>query len=241
MALKVGELAQRAGVSVRTLHHYDEIGLLCPSHTASGHRVYATADVTRLLQIKALRQLGFSLEEIARMLGQPGFSVREALTLRLARLRTELAAGQALVRQLEAVLQKVDADTTLPIETIFQTLEAMMKVESYFTPEQIDELEQHRAALGPDALGKAQTDFALLLDEVIREKDGGTDPASPRAQALAARWTALGTTLIGDNRQIAESARKMVYTEPSLPGVDVARVRAAGEYIHEVLGSKRGF
>lgn len=62
---KVGELAEQTGLSVRTLHYYDEIGLLTPSQrTASGHRLYAPGDVIRLQQIKSLRQLGFPLEEI---------------------------------------------------------------------------------------------------------------------------------------------------------------------------------
>ena len=63
-ALKVGELARRTGLTIRTLHHYDEIGLLKPSgHTESGHRLYTSSDITRLQQVVSLRQLGFSLDE----------------------------------------------------------------------------------------------------------------------------------------------------------------------------------
>ena len=55
-ALKVGELARRTGLTVRTLHHYDEIGLLRPSlHTDSGHRLYTGRDVARLQQVLSLR------------------------------------------------------------------------------------------------------------------------------------------------------------------------------------------
>jgi MerR family transcriptional regulator, thiopeptide resistance regulator len=62
---KIGELAKRTGVSIRTLHHYDDIGLLSPSHrTESGHRVYGREEVVRLQQILSLRQNGFSLEQI---------------------------------------------------------------------------------------------------------------------------------------------------------------------------------
>jgi DNA-binding transcriptional MerR regulator len=64
-ALKVGELAKRTGLTVRTLHHYDEIGLLKPSlHTEAGYRLYTRGDVARLQQVLSLRQLGFALEEI---------------------------------------------------------------------------------------------------------------------------------------------------------------------------------
>ena len=64
-ALKVGELAKRTGLTVRALHHYDEIGLLKPSlHTEAGYRLYTADDVARLQRVLSLRQLGFSLEQV---------------------------------------------------------------------------------------------------------------------------------------------------------------------------------
>jgi len=77
---KVGDLAQRTGLSVRTLHYYDEIGLLRPSlHTEAGHRLYTAADVARLQQVLSLRQLGFSLEQVRDCLDRPGFSPLEVI------------------------------------------------------------------------------------------------------------------------------------------------------------------
>src|SRR5271170_3568902 len=90
-ALKVGELAKRTGLTVRTLHHYDEIGLLRPSlHTESGHRLYTASDVARLQQVLSLRQIGFSLEEIAGCLDRPGFSPQEVIHLHVSRLREQI-------------------------------------------------------------------------------------------------------------------------------------------------------
>src|SRR5215475_8083746 len=90
-ALKVGELAKRTGLTVRTLHHYDEIGLLKPSlHTESGHRLYTAADVARLQQVVSLRQLGLSLEEVYGCLARPGFSPLEVIGLHIARLREQV-------------------------------------------------------------------------------------------------------------------------------------------------------
>src|SRR4026209_262928 len=85
-AMKVGELARRTGLTVRTLHHYDEIGLLKPSlHTDAGYRLYTAADVARLQQALSLRQLGFSLEEVCDCLDRPDFSPLEVIHLHLAR------------------------------------------------------------------------------------------------------------------------------------------------------------
>jgi DNA-binding transcriptional MerR regulator len=69
---KVGELAKQTGLSVRTLHYYDEIGLLSPSQrTEAGHRLYTADDIVRLQQVKSLRHLGFTLKEIRDYLNRP--------------------------------------------------------------------------------------------------------------------------------------------------------------------------
>jgi DNA-binding transcriptional MerR regulator len=83
--MKVGEVAKRTGLSVRTLHYYDEIGLLSPAeHTASRHRLYGAPEILRLQQIKSLRQLGFSLDEIREMLDSPTLSPRRVLEMHAA-------------------------------------------------------------------------------------------------------------------------------------------------------------
>ncbi|MFF5180191.1 MerR family DNA-binding transcriptional regulator [Micromonospora sp. NPDC000316] len=70
--LTVGRVAELAGVSVRTLHHYDEIGLLEPStRTLAGHRAYSAGDVQRLREVLAYRRLGFGLREIAALVDDP--------------------------------------------------------------------------------------------------------------------------------------------------------------------------
>src|SRR5215468_2852040 len=103
-ALKVGELARRTGLTVRTLHHYDEIGLLKPSlHTEAGHRLYTAADVARLQQVLSLRHLGFSLEQVRDCLNRPDFSPLEVVGLHLARLREQLELQRKLCERLEAI------------------------------------------------------------------------------------------------------------------------------------------
>src|ERR1041384_2257477 len=103
-ALKVGELAKRTGLTVRTLHHYDEIGLLKPSqHTESAHRLYTAGDVARLQQVLSLGQLGVSLEQSGDCLAGPGFSPVEVIRLHVARLREQVELQQKLCERLEAL------------------------------------------------------------------------------------------------------------------------------------------
>jgi DNA-binding transcriptional MerR regulator len=62
--LKIKELSELVGISVRTLHHYDSIGLLCPEKTEAGYRIYSDKDIDCLQQILFFKELGFSLKEI---------------------------------------------------------------------------------------------------------------------------------------------------------------------------------
>ena len=90
-ALKVGELARRTGLSVRTLHHYDEIGLLSPARrTATGHRLYGRVEIQRLQQIRSLRQLGFSLEEIRECLDGRRYTLERVVDLHVAVLDEQI-------------------------------------------------------------------------------------------------------------------------------------------------------
>src|SRR4051794_35675747 len=103
-ALKVGELARRTGLTVRTLHHYDEIGLLRPSlRTEAGPRLYTGGDVARLQQVLSLRQLGFSLEEVRGCLDREGFSPLEVIRLHVARLRGQIDLQRDLCDRLEGL------------------------------------------------------------------------------------------------------------------------------------------
>ncbi|MCW7945485.1 transcriptional regulator [Streptomyces hygroscopicus] len=100
MSYSVGQVAGFAGVTVRTLHHYDEIGLLVPGErTYAGHRRYGDADLDRLQQILFYRELGFPLEEVAALLDDPVADPRahlrrqhELLTARIERLQKMAAA-----------------------------------------------------------------------------------------------------------------------------------------------------
>ena len=77
--MKVNEVAKIAGVSVRTLHHYDKIGLLSPTKTESGYRYYSSSDLDVLQQILFFRELDFSLNDIKKIIKNPSFDKNEAL------------------------------------------------------------------------------------------------------------------------------------------------------------------
>ena len=105
--MNVGEVAGLAGVTVRTLHHYDRIGLLSPSErTAAGYRRYTPSDLDRLHRVLVYRELGFPLEEIATLLDDPGADpvahLRRQLTLLQDRLERTRAMVAAVEKEMEA-------------------------------------------------------------------------------------------------------------------------------------------
>lgn len=101
----VGELAARAGVSVRTLHHYDEIGLLSPSErTAAGYRRYNASDAERLHRILVYRELGFDLAGIARILDDPAVDAVEHLRRQRSLLERQVERLQRMIEGVEAMM-----------------------------------------------------------------------------------------------------------------------------------------
>jgi DNA-binding transcriptional MerR regulator len=121
MSLTVSQVARLAGVSVRTLHHYDEIGLLVPSgRSEAGYRLYEQPDLQRLQQVLFFKELGFPLEEIARIVRDPAFDLQAALLMQ-RRLLTERASRvQALIQAVDAALDSLEKGTVMTKEEMFE-------------------------------------------------------------------------------------------------------------------------
>lgn len=116
----VGELARRSGVTVRTLHHYDDIGLLVPSvRNAAGYRHYGDDDVQRLHRILAYRELGFSLEQIAALLTDCG-DLAEHLRRQRGLLRERISRLEEMVANVERNLEAHVSGMNLSPEEIFE-------------------------------------------------------------------------------------------------------------------------
>jgi len=129
----VKDVARLAGVSVRTLHHYDSIGLLVPgARTAAGYRVYIDSDLLRLQQILIGRELGLSLEEIRRSLDDPCFDRKATLLDQRERLGDRARQAEAMIRAIDVALAALDGSRKkgeMNMEDLFEG----------FNPSQYDE------------------------------------------------------------------------------------------------------
>src|SRR5690349_16977752 len=114
MDLTVKRLSRLAGVSVRTLHFYDEIGLLRPARVgANGYRYYGQTALLRLQQILFYKELGLSLEEIAEVLDRPGFDVAAALLEHRRALEQRLGRLHRLIATVDQTIAYLKGDTVM--------------------------------------------------------------------------------------------------------------------------------
>ncbi|WP_439945584.1 MerR family transcriptional regulator [Streptomyces sp. BBFR109] len=114
MSYSVGQVSAFAGVTVRTLHHYDKAGLLSPSgRSHAGYRLYSEADLVRLQQILFYRELGFPLDEIAAILADPQANAVDHLRARQKRLSEEIARLQRLAEVAQRAVEVQQTGVTL--------------------------------------------------------------------------------------------------------------------------------
>ena len=201
---RIGQLATRTGLTVRALHHYDEIGLLEPAErSGGGHRVYGDADVRRLYRIVSLRSLGFPLDAIAAALDQDGFDPRTAVEDHLAQLERQIEQQRRLQDTLRRLLERLETDDFLT------AIEEMTMHQRYYTPEQLEQLEQRRQSFGDDAIRDVEREWAEIFATLRTEMEAGTDPADPKLRPLAERGTELVAMFTGRDPGIERSLGEM--------------------------------
>lgn len=236
MPLKVGELARRSGVSVRTLHHYDEIGLLSASfRSESGHRLYSDVDVVRLQQVISLRSLGFSLDDIRTFLHDPSSSLLKILELHLKKLQQELAEQARLIENVEKIARGLRSGQNPTTDEILHLMEDIHMHEKYYSKEQLHQLKERTIVLGEDAIRQAENDWPILIQEVRAEMERNADPASAAVQAVAKRWSALIAMFTGGDASIAKSLGTMYQQEGSAKASRAMLDEATIKYINEAI------
>ena len=126
---KIGELAAEAGITVRTLRHYDRIGLLVPSERSEGgHRLYSHPDLARLYRIVALRSLDFGLADIASALESEPEALPALIQRQLERVESDLALQARLRSRLQHLFDVLNENATPTSNQLLEALEAMMTV-----------------------------------------------------------------------------------------------------------------
>lgn len=205
--LKVGELAAAAGLTVRTLHHYDSIGLLRPSaRSDAGYRLYDRDDVARLHRIQALRAFGMSLSDIGLYLDSPDGSPLAVVERQLVALDRQIAEAAHMRGQLQRLRAELAGGGQPDLSTWLSTLEQMMVYEKYFNKDELAKLPMYHDD-GAKAHWKALVDEATGLMRTAA-------PGSDAARDLARRWLDAFESGTGGNRALAGRVNAMAAREP---------------------------
>lgn len=193
MAYRVKEVADLTGISIRTLHHYDHIGLLKPSFlTDAGYRMYNNQDLERLQQILFFKELDFPLQKIKEILDHPAFDPKHALQLH----REVIIAKK---ERLERIIQTIDQK----IQEIEEGAE--MEKNKMFTAFNLKEIEEHKKKYSEEAKQTYGKEFVRQVEEVT-------------ASYTDAQWS----FIMGKWKDLYERMARYIGDNPSHPEVQRA-------------------
>lgn len=193
----VSEVARLSGVSVRALHHYDEIGLLKPADVgANGYRYYGKDELLRLQQILFHRELGFPLDEIAQVLDAPDFDRVAALKTHRERLRDEARRTRRLVRTIDETLAALEGARTMDEKAMYRGFdpEKQAKQEAWLTEHygpgvqrSIDAVKEIQKGWKQADFDAAQAEIAGIETEFVKALASGLPADSAAVQTLTGR------------------------------------------------------
>lgn len=207
MLLKVGELATRTGLTVRTLHHYDTIDLLKPSaRSDAGYRLYNQTDVARLHAIQALRHMGLSLADVGDMLARGGEGLGDTIARQIRALDHEITQATELQARLQLLQERLATGGAPDMADWLSTLSLMTTYSKYFSAAEIKRILDNRkaqAAVWEQLIAEVRVAIAQQLA-------ADTKPV----QSLALRWMNLTLAMMDDDFKLIDRWGQMYNAEP---------------------------
>ncbi|MFD1037803.1 MerR family transcriptional regulator [Virgibacillus byunsanensis] len=190
--MKVKEVADLVGISVRTLHHYDHIGLLTPEETTeSGYRIYSDRDLEMLQQVLFFKELGLPLKKIKEIINSPSFDKKEALELHRKMLLEKRSRMDKMIATIDKTIQHSKGEINISDKEKFEGFDF-----SHNPYEQ-----EARARFGDKAVGESNSKLGKMSKEQIKSMGADFDaiykdlaairhqaPESDEAQAAIKVW-----------------------------------------------------
>ena len=191
----IKQLADLAGVSRRTLHHYDEIGLLKPSEKgANRYRYYDDDAALRLQQILFYRELGINLTEIQEILDQPDFDILQALQVHKSELHKRVARLNRLIETVDKTILHVNGDRKMSDHDIFegfsekQQEEYAQQARERWDPELVNQSMKQWKSYSPEKKQQVMDEGKAIYVDILEHMEAGKAPGSPEVQACLVRW-----------------------------------------------------
>lgn len=191
MTMKVKEVADLVGISVRTLHHYDEIGLLNPDTTVSGYRLYSSKDLEILQQILFFKELGFSLKKIKELINRPSFDRQEALEIQRKLLWEKRSRLDKMITTIDKTLRNAKGEIEMSDKEKFAGFDFRhnpyeQEARDRWGDQEVDASNAKLNNMADPEREALADDFTTLYRELATLKH--LDPASNEAQTGIKKW-----------------------------------------------------
>jgi DNA-binding transcriptional MerR regulator len=236
----VREFAKLTRVTVRTLHYYDQIGLLRPSfERPNGYRVYTDADLLRLQQIVTLKFMGFSLTEIRRLLDGKGYEAVKSLKVQAEAVRDEIIRLRQASRAIDQVLARLEKDGRIHKQKLIKIMEVIQMGEDvkkgwhekYFSEADLKKFQEIGKKYTPEQMLAYQDRWTALIAEA--KANIGLDPASDKAQDLGRRWKELLNEAYGGYPELKTKIGQ-AYSDGAIPKDQNMIAPAVWDFIKKV-------
>lgn len=187
--MKVKEVADLSGVSVRTLHYYDEIGILCPGETtAKGYRIYTDEDLQVLQQILFFKEMGFPLKKIHEIIHSADFDRIEAMEMHRSALLEKRSRLDRMLETVEKTIKNAKGEGNMTNEERFEGFDFSQnpyeeEAREKYGDQAVDESWQAIKKMDPEKI-KEQT--GIIYTKLAKLRKG--DPSSPEAQEAIEEW-----------------------------------------------------
>lgn len=222
MPYRIKQLADIAGVSVRTLHHYDQIGLLVPVRRARNtYREYGEAELLRLQQILLFKEIDVPLVEIRTILDSPGFDITTALREHQALLKLKRERLTRLMETIDITINRIDKKTPMEDKDLYGNFskEEMEKYSEeaqkrWGTTDAYKQSVERVKKMGKDGLNRVLKESSEITIQIAECMKGGNSAESPEAQALIAKHYAGLRAFYEPNTQIYRGLAEMYVADP---------------------------
>ncbi|GAA5531664.1 MerR family transcriptional regulator [Deinococcus aluminii] len=216
MKLRIGELARRTGLTIRTLRHYDQIGLLTPAgRTEAEHRLYSETDLRTLQQIQSLKAIGLPLGQIRAVLQDPDHDPQGVIAEHIRVLEEQMERQRALLDRLKRLDVRGASWSELTevigmSEKVDRMMETARRVGEHpkFDDEQVVYIERRRQEVGEARIREVEQEWPRLMEAVLKEMEAGTPPGDPRVLRLAEQWRGLVQEFTGGRADIGSSLNR---------------------------------
>lgn len=229
----VRQVAKAAGISVRTLHHYDAIGLLKPSEIGdNGYRYYSQAEMLRLQQILFYRELGFALAEIGSLLDDPKFDLLNALRGHRAALAEKIEHYGDLIRTVDLTIASLEKEEAMDDNDLYKGIPPETRdrwereAEVFWGVETVRAARAKAATFSKAKIAQIKAEMEEIQQAFRHHFQAGSEPGSEAVQALTARhcawvshsWTPNAESFKGLGRVYVEHPEFRANFDSGLPG-----------------------